>query len=63
MKQALQLHLTWPVYGVVRTLNADGKIEKNKTEDLLQEWTFKTQGEAVQQYYKTLCILPKLDLY
>ena len=63
MKQALQLHLTWPVYGVVRTLNADGKIEKNKTEDLLQEWTFKTPGEAVQQYYKTLCILPKLDLY
>ena len=60
MKQALQPELVWPVYGVVRILNANRKTEKNKTDDPLQERSFNTLGEAIQQYYKTVYILPKL---
>ena len=36
---------------------------ENRTENPLQESTFKTLGEAVQQYHKTICILPKIDIY
>ena len=54
MKQALQPELTWPVYGVVIISNRDRKTEKN---NLIQESTAKSLGEAVQLYYNCMYLV------